>query len=57
MKSIIFIALLLPLIAAAQSQNQLEEKDGYFYKNGMLYTGQHKEFYDNGNLRVQMKIL
>lgn len=56
LKSILFVVLLIPLSLSAQSQNQLEEKDGLYYKNDMLYTGTHKEFYDNGNIRISMQV-
>ena len=34
----------------------LELKDGFYFKNNMLYTGTHIETYDNGQVKVEMEI-
>lgn len=47
--------LLVPL--AGFSQKKLEYRDGLYYKNGMLYSGIHKEYHDNGKISMETSIM
>lgn len=55
MKSLITLSLLLLLIIPAFSQN-LELKDGLYYKKDMLFTGSNVEYYDNGKILLEQSI-
>lgn len=52
MRSIILLifAAILPFWVSSQ---ELTRMDGKFYKNGMLYTGTHIEYYDNGHRKSE----
>jgi len=56
MKKIYILSVLIFFSVAALSQKQLTEKDDLYYKNDMLYSGTHKEYFDNGNLRISMHV-
>ncbi len=35
---------------------ELEYRDGYYYKNGMLYTGTHVYRYEEGTVKMEMNV-
>jgi antitoxin component YwqK of YwqJK toxin-antitoxin module len=41
--------------AFTQADN-LEYRDGYYFKNGMLYTGTHTVHYDQGGIEMEMQV-
>ncbi|HRZ76060.1 MAG TPA: hypothetical protein P5248_01750, partial [Bacteroidales bacterium] len=50
-RAFIITVFLLTSLGSLFAQ-QLEYRDGYYFKDGMLYTGTHTEYYENGNPRV-----
>jgi antitoxin component YwqK of YwqJK toxin-antitoxin module len=55
MKKIALIAFLLLTITSVYSQS-LEYSEGYYYKNGMLYTGTYTEYWPNKNVKLVQNI-
>jgi len=55
MKKNILIALFIVMAGGAFSQS-LEYSEGYFYKNGMLYTGTYTESWPNSNPKLVQSI-
>lgn len=56
-QSIISILLFLVLQSVSTAQTgELEYRDGYYYKNGMLYTGTHVSHYEGGAVEMEMTI-
>ena len=54
---VIVLILAVALLSANFSHAQeLEDVDGFYYKKGMLYTGTHTEYYENGNVKIEMNI-
>ena len=52
------IALLVLIFFAFSSgfAQEVVQKNGYFYKKDMLYTGAYTEYYDNGNIKFKLNI-
>lgn len=55
-KRIFLLPVIVLLGLNVLAQEKLVEKDGLYYKNDMLYSGTHKEYFDNGNLRISMHV-
>lgn len=55
MKIIPTLAFLLLINIVVFAQN-LEIRDGLYYKKGMLYTGTHIEYFENGNKSLVLNI-
>lgn len=55
MKKLIFISILLLTITNVYSQ-ALEYSEGYYYKNGMLYSGTYTEYWGNKNPKLVQNI-
>lgn len=55
MKKILLITFLLLASSGVFSQS-LEYSEGYFYKNGMLYTGTYTEYWPNKNVKLVQNI-
>ncbi len=54
-----FIALFLAVAALAQESPQIFQSGGIYYRDKaqtIPYTGDYREFYGNGTLRLEMKI-
>lgn len=50
-KFFIFTLILFSTLTGLYSQ-ELEYRDGYYFKDGMLYTGTHTEYFENGETKV-----
>ncbi len=60
MKKILKFSLVLMFLvcsqqAFSQSEN-LEYRDGYYYKNGMLYSGTHSTLNEQGGVEMEMQV-
>ena len=55
MKRLFLLTTILLLGVSTFAQN-LEYKDGRYYKKGMLYTGMHTEHHENGAVSVELNI-
>ncbi len=56
MKRVIFLITLFTTIVVQGFSQELEYIDGHFYKKGMLYTGEHIEYFENGNPKFMRNI-
>jgi len=50
-----FLLSFFLIIVTAFSQD-LEYREGYYYKKDMLYTGNHVEYYENGKPKIERNI-
>ena len=57
MKKTLLIICFLFLNLSFLFSQQLEIKDGIYYKDKKVYTGNYKENYANGNLKMDVNIL
>ncbi|MCD4663939.1 MAG: hypothetical protein K8R68_01635, partial [Bacteroidales bacterium] len=55
-KNRIGIIFLLLLFSVSGFSQDLEFRDGHYYKKGMLYTGTHTAYFDNGNPKIERNI-
>ncbi len=53
----IFLTGAFLIISLALFSQNLEYKDGHYYKKGMLYTGVHTEYYENGKPKIERHIV
>lgn len=55
----VFMFLLTLLIGGdlVAQRDELEYRDGYYFKNGMLYSGTHITYYEDGMVQMEMKVL
>lgn len=53
----IFIICVLMIIAYTSFSQQIDLATGKYYKSGMLYTGEHQEYYETGQLLTQLHIV
>jgi antitoxin component YwqK of YwqJK toxin-antitoxin module len=51
----LFLTLLISSDLTAQ-RDELEYRDGYYFKNGMLYSGTHVTYFEDGGVQMEMKI-
>jgi antitoxin component YwqK of YwqJK toxin-antitoxin module len=56
MKKIIWVTALFSLLFATAKAQDIKEIDGLYYKNGKLYSGEYVTRFDNGQLKMTMKI-
>ena len=52
----IYLILSLTLIGNAVSQNLVKKDGKYVDETNTLYTGIYKEYFENGNIKVEMNI-
>ena len=57
MKKIILITGVILLFISGLGAQELVETDGLYYKNSQLYSGKYQTFFDNGQLKMEMKIV
>jgi antitoxin component YwqK of YwqJK toxin-antitoxin module len=56
MKKILIITGFILLVFSSSKAQDIQEVDGLFYTNGELYSGTYKTHYDNGQVKMEMKV-
>lgn len=57
MKQIFLIATIITLFISGLNAQEIEETNGLYFKNNELYTGKYSTYFENGQLKMNMKIV
>jgi antitoxin component YwqK of YwqJK toxin-antitoxin module len=52
----IILLTVIPSSGVIAQKGDLEYRDGYYYKNGMLYTGTHITYFEDSTIQMEMKV-